>query len=230
MATPRNSATESARLDRVLMAPRPLPRTSLLSLFAPYLRLVFPVLAVAAVAVGLIWPLLFGESAFRLSSVPVAERGASYMRMSKPHFTGSDGKERTFNVTAEAAVQQKAGEPLLDLTTPRGDLISPEGSWMALSANLGRFDQTTHKLDLTGKVELLRDDGYHVSTERAAIDMRAGVASGDAPVAGHGPAGNIKSEGFRIGDRGKIIEFTGKAHLVLHDADQLPTGKSGDTQ
>lgn len=229
MQPSKPSSQESARLDRVLMQPRRRPQSSVLAPFVPWLRLGFPLLATVAVMIGLIWPLVFGEGAFRLSSVPVAPENSSYMRMDNPRFTGSDGKERMFNVTADAATQKQASDPALDLAAPKGDLTSPQGAWMSLSANAGRYDQKKQWLDLEGKVEFFRDDGYQVSTEKAAIDLKAGVASGDKPVEGHGPAGHVNSEGFKVSERGRVIEFTGKAHLVLHDTDNLP-GLSGETQ
>jgi|CXWL01.1.fsa_nt_gi lipopolysaccharide export system protein LptC len=228
MAQPPPSAQEGARLDRVLMRPRAAPRVSILAPFVPYLRLGFPALATLAVVIGLVWPLLFGAGAFRLSSVPVAPTGSSYMRMDNPRFTGSDGRDRLFNVTAETAVQKQASDPALDLTSPKGDLTTPQGSWMSLSAQAGKYDQKKQWLDLNGKVELFRDDGYQVTTDKAAIDLRAGVATGDAPVEGQGPAGHVNSQGFRVADQGRTIEFTGKAHLVLYDTDQLPG--AGETQ
>ncbi len=223
-SVPRNDA----RLDQVLRQPRPVPRSSVLSPFVPWLRLGFPVAALLAVMIGLVWPLLFGKGAFRLSSVPVTPAGASYMRMDNPRFTGSDGKDRLFNVTAENAIQKQSSDTALDLTQPKGDLTTPQGSWMSLSAATGRYDQDRQWLDLNGKVELFRDDGYQVTTEKASIDLRAGVASGDAPVEGQGPAGYVNSQGFRVADRGRTIEFTGKAHLVLYDVDELPG--AGETQ
>lgn len=229
MAQPPMAAKPEARLDRVLMAPRRQPKSSFLSPFVPWLRLGFPLLATLAVVIGLIWPLVFGAGAFRLSSVPVTPAGSSYMRMDNPRFTGSDGRDRLFNVTAERAVQKQASDPAMELTQPKGDLTTPQGSWMSLSAQTGQYDQKKQWLDLSGKVELFRDDGYQVTTEQAAIDLRGGVATGDKPVQGHGPAGHVNSEGFRVADRGRTIEFTGKAHLVLYDVDQLP-GAGGETQ
>jgi lipopolysaccharide export system protein LptC len=229
MAQTDLSAGESARLDRVLMQPRVRPRASLLAPFVPWLRLGFPILATLAVVIGMVWPLVFGEGAFRLSSVPVAPEGSAYMRMDQPRFTGSDGEQRMFNVTADAAVQKTSADSTLDLVTPKGDLTSPQGAWMSLTANAGRYDQTKQWLDLDGKVEFFRDDGYQVTTDKASIDLKGGIASGNSAVEGHGPAGHVNSEGFRVTDRGRIIEFTGKAHLVLYDADQLP-GSLGETQ
>ncbi|MGE0153146.1 MAG: LPS export ABC transporter periplasmic protein LptC [Reyranellaceae bacterium] len=229
MAQASSSPQDGARLDRVLMQPRGAPRVSPLAPLVPWMRLGFPLLAMLAVIVGLVWPLLLGEGAFRLSSVPVVPAGDTYMRMENPRFTGSDGHERRFNVTADAAIQIQPDDTAMDLVSPKGDLTTPQGSWMSLSADAGRYDQKKQWLDLRGHVELFRDDGYQVTTEKASIDLKAGVASGDAPVEGQGPAGHVNSEGFRVDDRGRIIEFTGKAHLVLHDGGALP-GLSDETQ
>lgn len=219
----------SGRLDRVLGQHRRAPRSSPLAPLVPWLRLGFPILATFAVIVGLVWPLLFSGGAFRLSSVPVAPAGSGYMRMDNPRFTGSDGQDRIFNVTAETAVQKQADDPALDLASPKGDLTTVQGSWMSLSAKAGRYDQKKQFLDLDGSVELFRDDGYQMSTDKASIDLKGGVATGTSPVEGQGPAGHVNSEGFLITGRGRVIEFTGKAHLVLYDSGQIP-GLSGETQ
>lgn len=229
MAPTNAPSSDGARLDRVLMQPRRPARSSALAPLVPWLRLGFPLLATLAVVIGLIWPLLFGEGAFRLSAVPVAPQGSAYMRMENPRFTGSDSQQRQFNVTAEAAVQKQASDPALDLASPKGDLIAQQGSWMSLSANTGRYDQKKQWLDLAGKVEFFRDDGYQVTTDKASIDLKQGIASGDAAVEGQGPAGHVTSEGFRVFERGRIIEFSGKAHLILYDGGKLP-GLSDETQ
>ena len=149
--------------------------------------------------------------------------------MENPRFTGADSRDRLFNITADSAIQKQADLRVLDLAQPKGDLTNPEGSWVSLTAETGHYDQDAQTLDLFGKVELFRDDGYQVTTEQAAIDFRAGIATGSAPVAGQGPAGHITSEGFRVLDGGRVIEFTGRAHLVLLDAGELP-GLSEQTQ
>ena len=52
-------------------------------------------------------------------------------------------------------------------------------------------------------------------TDTAAIEMNAGNAQGDAPVAAQGPFGTLTAEGFRLRDRGQVVVFTGRSHLTL---------------
>jgi hypothetical protein len=47
-------------------------------------------------------------------------------------------------------------------------------------------------------------------------------AEGGDPVEGHGPSGDIKSQGFRIYDKGDEIIFTGASDLVLKGAKIIP--------
>ena len=58
--------------------------------------------------------------------------------------------------------------------------------------------------------------GYTVETAEARIDLKDGSAEGNKTVLGHGPAGTLRSEGFRILDNGQVVRFTGKARLVIN--------------
>ena len=50
----------------------------------------------------------------------------------------------------------------------------------------------------------------------ADVDLDKGIAQGDKSVEGHGPFGELKSEGFRLENKGKLITFTGKARLIIY--------------
>jgi lipopolysaccharide export system protein LptC len=47
------------------------------------------------------------------------------------------------------------------------------------------------------------------------VDIKAGDAEGDEPVAAQGPFGTLTAEGFRLRDRGQVVIFTGRARAVL---------------
>ena len=59
------------------------------------------------------------------------------------------------------------------------------------------------------------DNGTMLLTDEARVEMDAGTAEGDAPVAAQGGFGTLTAEGFRIQDRGAVVIFTGNAHAVL---------------
>ena len=79
------------------------------------------------------------------------------------------------------------------------------------AATIGRGSH----LDLAGDVTIHHDNGMTLRTAEAAVEVEAGNASGDTPVAAQGPFGTLESEGFRLRDRGAVVVFTGRAHAVL---------------
>ena len=56
----------------------------------------------------------------------------------------------------------------------------------------------------------------------ARVNAAKNTAEGSDPVSGHGPAGDIKAQGFRIIDKGDTILFTGKAEMLLNAAERPP--------
>jgi len=55
-------------------------------------------------------------------------------------------------------------------------------------------------------------------TESATVDLEGGTAEGHEKVEGHGPSGEVESEGFRILDKGAVVIFTGRARMLLEGA------------
>ena len=86
---------------------------------------------------------------------------------------------------------------------------------MVLNSDVGFFRQKDGTLDMMGHVSLYQDTGYELHTDSARIEVGPGNASGDEVTRGHGPAGTVEGEGFRLWERGKTILFTGKAKAVL---------------
>ena len=90
-----------------------------------------------------------------------------------------------------------------------------DGSWVYLSADQGRYDKPRGHLDLAGDVTIYHDNGTMMRTAAASVEIEAGAASGDRPVAAQGPFGTLTAEGFRLTERGAVVVFTGQAHAVL---------------
>ncbi|CAA9253718.1 MAG: hypothetical protein AVDCRST_MAG08-2362 [uncultured Acetobacteraceae bacterium] len=174
-----------------------------------------PVLALALLAVVVFWPEIEGnEERSRVSFRRVAQPRAESLRVLSPRYQDVDELSRPYTVTARAA-QQLGGDQILDLEAPRADIVLTDGGWVHVSADTGRYDRPRHHLDLAGEVTIHHDNGVTLRTPEAAVEIEAGTASGDAPVAAQGPFGTIESEGFRLKDRGAVVVFTGRAHAVL---------------
>ncbi|MGB8274788.1 MAG: LPS export ABC transporter periplasmic protein LptC [Alphaproteobacteria bacterium] len=185
--------------------------------FVGLMKLLLPALALAIVALVVAWPKLVGTSKrFRIEFASTLTGDAQSLRMVRPRFTGVDGSDRPFTVTADAATRVAPQSELIDLERPQADITLAGGAWVTLSATEGTYDQVKHGLDLRREVNLFHDAGYEFHTSQAHLDLAAGTAQGDEPVEGQGPFGHLKAQGFHILDRGAVVTFKGPSTLVLY--------------
>lgn len=161
-----------------------------------------------------IWPELEGaEERARVSFRRVAQTAPEAVRIVAPRYQGVDEQNRPYTVTAAVASQGR-DQDIVDLTAPRADLLMNDG-WVLLESRDGRLDKARNHLDLRGEVTLWHDGGNLLVTESAAIELKAGAAFGDKPVAAQGPFGTLVSEGFRLYDKGAVVVFTGQSRALL---------------
>jgi lipopolysaccharide export system protein LptC len=98
---------------------------------------------------------------------------------------------------------------------PKADIGIDDGTWFAVIANDGIYNQKIQTLELAGDVNLFHDSGYEFNTAKVTIDLVKGVAISDVVINGHGPFGNVTAEGFLIGKENNQFLFTGKSKLVV---------------
>jgi lipopolysaccharide export system protein LptC len=193
------------------------------SLFVGWMKLLLPALAAALVLLVVAWPQLLPMGRHGVSGL--AKLGldqADSLTMIKPHFEGMDKNDRPFTITADRASQASGDSEMIALEAPQADMTLEDGAWLALTAETGSYARERRLLELEGRVNLFHDKGFELATERALIDLAAGVARGDRPVSGQGPLGMVDAEGFEVHDRGRRILFTGESRLVLY-----PQGEAG---
>lgn len=209
---PGRARTTLPSRARVTMNAGALARRRILVRLAKWL---LPVGALGLLAALALWPEFdSAEERGRLAFRRVAQTSAEAMRIATARYQGLDELGRPFNVTATTATQQENTD-LIDLERPRADLFMSNGAWVLLEAETGRYARAANQLDLAGQVTLWHDDGSTLRTEAAHIDVAAGNAEGDRPVAAQGPFGTLVSEGFRLENRGQVVVFTGHAKAVL---------------
>lgn len=193
------------------------------SRFVQGMRLVLPTATVLLVLAVALWP-EFSEIEDAISSpdIPIDIRDAERLTMSNPRYMSRDEGGAAYTVTADEAEQSDSAEGGMTLQNPAADVTLEDGSWVMLKALAGEYWDGTRLLELVGDVALFHDAGYEFHTQQATIDFAAGRAEGHAPVDGFGAFGDVQSEGFAIEDRGRIIIFTGRAHMVLRLEEERP--------
>lgn len=205
------------------------PAGRVYSLFVRAAKVALPIVAVGLFLLVFAWPQLdWQEDALPPGTLEVRPEDAENLRMTSARFIGVDSGGRPFTVTADEANQSGGETGPVHLVKPQGDLTLRDGAWVTLSAERGIYHRNDESLELFGGVTLFHDDGYELSSERARIDLKGGSATGDRPVSGHGPLGEIEGEGFLISDGGDTIIVLGKARLIVRapaDTDGPETGR-----
>lgn len=187
------------------------------SRFVSMMKFLLPLAAALLIALVVLWPYLQStDTRFRLGFTALRTGESESPEMVNPRYMGTDSNDQLFSITADLAKNLLKDDSAVELEMPKADIILTDGSWLVLTAETGIYVRDTKTLDLVGAVNLFHDSGYEFSTSKAHVDLAAGIASGEEPVKGQGPFGNLQAEGFRLLDRGRTIHFTGKSRLVLY--------------
>jgi len=180
------------------------------------LKRVLPVIGVALLVLVAIWPRLVPLLESVRFGFPVIDlREAHELRMLNPRYAGVDRENRPYVVTSAIGRQASNRDDLMSLERPRAEMTMRNGALVVVTAATAMYQSQAQLLDLFGDVNLVRDDGTRFVTNTAHVDVAADSAVGNDPVTGHGPAGNITAQGFRVVDRGNTIVFIGKSNLLL---------------
>lgn len=187
------------------------------SRFVRLAKLMLPGIAIAVMALALLWPSLQRTRDDVVSSVKSTIAGTKFGNfvMVNPKYYGVDKEGRPFKIEAKQAQQHGPKATKVSLTAPKGSMTLASGNWVAMSAKAGEYDQKTKVLILNGDVNIYHDAKYTFKTDQATIDVKTNEAWGDKPVVVNGPKADIEAEGFRVKDKGKTVVFTGKAKVLL---------------
>lgn len=187
------------------------------SRFVATTKYILPGLATLLLLAVVAWPEFSSdEDRFRIPQA-VGPIGTSRPQVLNARVLGVDAKSRPFQITADtSALKNDEGREFYLLEQPKADIVLEDGSWVALTAIDGEYEEATRFLYLVGNVNVFHDAGHEFSTPRARFNLGDRSASGNDPVEGQGPLGTLQSEGFRIFDGGDRVLFTGKAEMKVY--------------
>lgn len=206
-------------------APAPLLRRLLPAMPAPgdrysrrvaFLKRLLPGVGVALLLLVAAWPRLnavFDSVRLKLPGIDLRE--ARELKMVNPSYAGVDRHNRPFLVTAAIGRQTPDRDDLLSLEQPEATLRPHPDRTIVLTALSAIYQSQAQLLDLFDNVNLVRDDGTRFVTRSAHADLAQSTADGHDPIVGHGPAGDLSGQGFRVLQKGDTILFTGKSDLLL---------------
>ena len=190
------------------------------SRFVGWAKLILPTVAGGLIVALAAWPYLsVNLERFKTIFPKIDMAQLRDQKMINPRYSGVDKDKRPFTVSADAGRQNGGDTPgadnLVALDGPKADILTKEGAWVVVTGDTGIYQAETHFLDMFGHVTLFHDKGYEFKTTSARVDLDSGTAEGHEAITGEGPSGTVSGEGFRVLQKGDIVIFTGKNHLVL---------------
>lgn len=182
---------------------------------------VLPAAALALLASIALWPEFDrARDQERVTIKQLSQAQVDGASLTNAHYRGVDDKGRPYTLTADTATQN--GPDRIDLSAPKGDSQTQNGSWMMVQSRQGVFIQRQNLLDLSSDVVIYRDDGTTLHTQSATVDFKAGAAAGAEATHAEGPFGTLDAQGFAVLDKGAVIQFPGPGTLVLNAATAPP--------
>ncbi len=186
------------------------------SRFVSMSKMILPAVALLLIVLVVAWPYMkIKDTRFRLGFSAVATGDADNPSMVNPRFMSADKDNQTFFVTADIAKNLLKGKAVVQLEMPKADISLADGTWLVMTAETGIFGRAKKELDLIGSVDLFHDSGYEFRTEKARVDLENGIATGESPISGQGPFGEIEGQGFVLDKERKSILFTGKSRVTI---------------
>ena len=181
------------------------------------MRVLLPAAALVLVAAVVGWPLIDGgrDSLFS-DTVPSDLAATGREEAVQPRFESTDSSQRPYVVDAESAWQRSPEDARVFLTRPEARMTGSDGGWISVAAQSGVLDRGSEILTLSGGVDAHTESGLQVRTSSARFDMRAGTASTQDPVRGHGPWGELDATGCTWRSEGGLLRCGGRPTLVLY--------------
>jgi len=171
--------------------------------------------ALALTVVVVLWPEFASDTVG--VTLPRVSFGSDefQLRMDDARYEGADNKNRPYVITAKSAVQNTEDKWLVDLNDLKADITMEDGTWIYISAAIGRYHHRRQDLDLRQGISLFIDNGYQLTTQAATVDLAAGRVIGTTAVQGHGPAGEVRANGFEAIDFGRVIRLLGDVRMII---------------
>jgi lipopolysaccharide export system protein LptC len=201
----------TAPRGRIPLSQRGIARRRWLVRASKYL---LPLCALALLSSMALWPEIARIRDGRLTGGKLLDIAQGHVADAR--YRGVNDHGEPYTITAATAHQLPPER--LDLDTLKADLAQQSGAWLMVQSDHGVYMQRANVLDLDGHVVLYRDDGTTLQTPAATLDLAQAAAAGGVQVHAEGPFGTLDAQGFALTDKGRVIQFTGPARLLLNGA------------
>lgn len=184
------------------------------------LRKAIPAFCVAAVAGPVAWGVIspFARVGLDVTVGPISMAGTK-VTMESPKLSGFKKDGKAYEVTAEQAIQDIKTPTIVELNKLTSRMEQDAKKYARLTADWGRFDQSSDRLDLKGNVRVRTDNGYEADLLSARINMKSGDVVSVEPVVVRSLSATITADRAEVRDNGKHAVFEGRVRSVFTQDD-----------
>lgn len=186
------------------------------------LRYLLPILSLL-VAVGVIGAGIVARIDFSLG-IGKLDISADGLKMDAPKLSGSDGKGRTYEVTAKSALQDFSNPKVIQLFGIEATIHQADGSWATFEAGSGVYDSGQDTLDLQKDIRIRTNDNNTADLSKATIDLKTGMVDSDAPVDFSSALGSVSAKTMSVDQKGGAVHFGNGVKMTINPNEL----KSGD--
>lgn len=127
--------------------------------------------------------------------------------MSNPRLSGHDASNRSYEVTANKAVQSLTNPKMITMDAIRARVELGDGSWAVFEAVEGYFDGERELLTLSDRITIDSSLGYKATLDGAEVDLRGGVVTSAKPFELISDRGTIQAGRLEVHEEGKTLVF-----------------------
>ena len=154
------------------------------------------------------------EIRLEISDLKVDETGD--LELTGAIYRGQTARGEPFEITANVARERENG--VVDLSSPTAQLRQANGDVMDISSATGVYQPAETEIELFGDVVITsRDTGLVMTAQAVQANLEAGNMISETPVRVESDNGVIVSKGMLVTERGKMIIFTGKTRMTIHN-------------
>ena len=154
-----------------------------------------------------------GEISFLLDRNKVAVTN-DRLRVADAMYRGEDRQGRPFTVTAGSAVQVSAANPIVEMERLAARILLTDGP-AELIAPRGAYNYQTEAVTAQGPISLTAADGYRITTQNVAIDLRDKRITGSGGVSGTVPSGTFSADRINIDIEQRAVYLDGHVRVLF---------------
>ena len=142
------------------------------------------------------------------------EMAKERMKVQSAQYRGLDDKGRPFTVNADRALQPSSSDPVVQITGMAAQIQLDDGPGK-VTAQHGRYNLDTQKVDVVGPINVTAPGNYRLQTRDVTMDFNSKKLAGQNGVEGQMPLGHFTASTLAADLHQREVHLGGRARLHI---------------